>query len=150
MDDKALQEAVAQAVERLSDGAPVAASVAGGVVTLTGAVQDEMRRTVIEQELLRLPEVLDVRNHLHVAAPVGDLRTQLRILLETHDVEAGGIVIEEADGALTLSGTATGWFDRDAAERLAWTLPGVASVTNRIVLPPDAVEPDDGSAGLPS
>lgn len=51
--------------------------------------------------------------------------------------------------AKALSGKAAGWFGRDAAERLAWTLPGVRSVNSRIMLPPDAVQPDVDSTRDP-
>lgn len=149
MDTKTLQEIVAIEVKRLSGGAPVCATVFEGVVTLTGAVQNDMRRTLIEQELLSFPEVLDVHNHLHVATPAGDIRTQLLTLLQREDVPTAGLKIQEAAGAVILSGKAAGWFDRDAAERLTWTLPGVRSVENRITLPRDAVQPDADGAGNP-
>jgi len=149
MDTKTLQEIVAIEVERLSGGAPICATVFEGVVTLTGAVQNDMRRRLIEQELLRIPEVLDVHNHLHVGTPAGDIRTQLLALLQREDVPTAGLKIQETAGAVVLSGKAAGWFDRDASERLAWTLPGVHSVENRITLPPDAVQPDADSAGNP-
>lgn len=149
MNSQTLQEIVAIEVKRLSGGAPVAAAVADGVVTLTGAVQDDERRVLIEQELLRLPEVLDVHNHLEVATPAGDLRTKFRALLEREEVPTTGITIEAEDGAVVLSGRAASWFDRDAAQRLAWALPGVRSVENRITLPPEAVEPDVDGAGNP-
>lgn len=147
MDAKTLQEIVSIEVERVSGGAPVKAVVVEGVVTLTGEVKDDARRVLIEQELLRLPEVLDVHNHLHVPTPSGDVQTQLLALLEREGVPTSGMKLEEHGGAVVLSGRASSWFDRDAAERLAWTLPGVRSVENRISLPPDAVQPDDDGAG---
>jgi osmotically-inducible protein OsmY len=64
-----LVETVASEVERLSGGAPVAASVRHGVVTLTGAVANEMRRISIEQAVSNLPGVKDVRDKIHVAQP---------------------------------------------------------------------------------
>lgn len=147
MNDKALQDIVDVELERLGGGGAIAAAVFEGVVTLTGSVPDEMRRVLIEQELLRLPEILDVRNHLEVASPPGDARTRLLILLQREGVPCDGVEVAEADGAVILSGRAASWFDRDAAERLAWTLPGVQSVDNRITLPPEAVRPDaDGAA----
>lgn len=148
MDAKTLQEIVEIQVERLSGGAPIRATVAEGVVTLTGAVQNDMRRVLIEQELLQLPEVLDVHNHLHVATPAGDLRTQLLALLEREQVAIAGVEIEVRDGAVALSGQAASWFDRDAVERLAWTLPGVRSVENRVTLPEGAVQPDGEGAEI--
>lgn len=64
-----LVENVAAEVERLSGGAPVAGSVSHGVVTLTGAVANEMRRIAIEQAVSNLPGVEDVRDNVHVARP---------------------------------------------------------------------------------
>lgn len=143
MDDQRLQDLIDIDIARIGGGEPVAARVAEGVVILSGVVRDDMRRIVIEQELLRHPEVLDVRNHLHVAEPLGDIRTRLLVLLEREDVPTDGVKITERDGAVTLSGTAATWFDRDAAERLAWTVEGVRAVHNRIQLPPDAAQPGD-------
>lgn len=45
-------------------------------------------------------------------------------------------------GAVQLSGDAPGWFDRDAAERLAWALPRVRQVINNIRIPPGTVDPE--------
>ncbi|WP_293677421.1 BON domain-containing protein [uncultured Phenylobacterium sp.] len=149
MDSRTLQDIVDIEVQRLGGGAPICAKVSDGVVTLSGAVQDDVRRIVIEQELLRRPEVLDVHNHLQVPPPMGDTQTQLLALLERDHVPAVGLQIEAEDGAVTLSGAAANWFDRDAAERLAWALPGVRSVENRIALPPGAVQPDTDAVGDP-
>lgn len=149
MDAKTLQEIVSIRVERLSGGAPIKAVLVEGVVTLTGEVKDEARRVLIEQELLRLPEVLDVHNHLHVPTPEGDVQTRLRALMEREGVATSGVKIEDHEGRVVLSGEAASWFDRDAAERLAWTLPGVRSVENRLALPPDAVQPDVDADGDP-
>jgi len=147
MSDKDIQDIIAALLARLGGGAPIKASLVEGVVTLTGAVPDAALSRLIEQELLGLPEVLDVRNHLQVAAPAGDPRARLQALLRREDVPCDQLEVAEADGAVILSGRAESWFDRDAAERLAWTLPGVRSVDNRITLPPGAVRPDaDGAA----
>lgn len=149
MSEPKLQGVVAEALKRLAPGAPIAASIDEGVVTLTGGVENERRRIVIEQELLRIPEVLDVRNHLLVAAGPGDAHDQLAVLLAREGVTIPGLTAETRDGVLILSGAAATWFDRDAAERLAWTLPGIGAVENSIVLPPDAVKPDTDDTGDP-
>ena len=39
---------------------------------------------------------------------------------------------------IILSGVVRSWLERDEAERIAWSTPGVASVENRIVVMPDA------------
>lgn len=142
MSDRTLQDIIAAEIERLRGGAPIAASVTNGVVTLTGEAADEAQRRLIEQELLRLPEVSDVHNHLNVAPPPGDTRAQMLALLDREGVRASGLGIAAEAGVVTLSGQVEGWFDRDAAERLAWTLPGVRAVVNQVTLPVGAVEPE--------
>lgn len=147
MDQQTLQQIVDAEIARLGEGAAISAQVVDGVVTLRGTAPSEMRRVLIEQELLRLSEVLDVHNYLQLPVPAGDIRDKLLARLEQTDVVTTGVRIEEANGTVVLSGETASWFDRDAVERLAWTLPGVHSVENRITLPPDAVEPDVDSAG---
>lgn len=136
-------------VRRLGGSALISASVQDGVVTLTGEVPEQRLRTLIEQELLRLPAVCDVYNQLRVSAPAGTLPAQLLALLAREGACATGIDIQAVGDVVTLSGRAESWFDRDAAERLAWALPGVGAVINRVTLPAGAVDPageDEGSA----
>lgn len=140
-----LSDIVAAETRRLSQGAPVQVVMTDGVAVLRGEVPDARRRRLIEQGLLLLPEVRDVRNYLRVANPPGDVVCQLRAVLQREGVRVEDLAIDSADGALTLTGRAAGWFDRDAAERMAWTLPGVRAVDNRIVLPAGAVEPEPES-----
>lgn len=129
-------------------GNPICVSVADGVVTLHGEVPEERQRILAEQELLRVANVADVRNLLHVALPSGDRAGRLRALMERQGVAMEGLQVAVRDGVVVLSGKSESWFDRDAAERLAWTLPGVHAVDNRIVLPPGAAEPGTGD-GMP-
>ena len=149
MTTQTIPDIVAAEVRRLSQGAPVHVSFADGVATLTGETPDATTRRLIEQGLLLLPEVIDVHNHIRLAPPAGDLATQLEALLRREGVAVDRLRIGVSEGAVTLTGAAQGWFDRDAAERLAWTLPGVARVENLIVIPEGAVEPESGE-GTPS
>lgn len=142
-------EIVAAETLRLCDGASIHAAFEDGVVTLTGEVPNEARRRMIEQRLLQLEAVNDVRNLLRVTPPPGDMRAQLVGLLASEGVQLPALEVQVRDGALSLYGRAAAWFDRDAAERLAWTLPGVREVENHIDLAEGAVTPDDGSEGLP-
>lgn len=136
------------AVKELA-GASIGVSVTNGVPTLHGEAPDERRRILAEQELLRLSDIGDVRNLIHVAMPSGDPASQLLTLMRREGAETHGVQVGLHDGAVELSGQAAGWFDRDAAERLAWTLPGVHAVTNRIALPEGAAQPD-GDEGAPA
>lgn len=142
MPDPGPSDPIGAEVQRLAAGAPVHVEFQDGVATLTGEVPDAARRREIEQALLQRVEVLDVRNFLRIAPPPGDLPHRVEDLLQREGVRIEGLAVEAADGAVTLYGEAAGWFDRDAAERLAWTLPGVQAVSNRIRLLPGAVEPE--------
>jgi hypothetical protein len=62
--------------------------------------------------------------------------------MESEGVAVAGLTIEPTEGGLRLRGEAQGWFDRDAADRLAWSLPGVREVLNEISIPPDAPDPE--------
>lgn len=147
MTNPSLQSAVAAEILRLRPSARVEVAVSGDVLTLTGEVDSESDRTVIEQELLAWPSVSDIHNQLHVRPPPGEPAAQLRALMVQDGASPDGIDIVAADGVITLSGQARTWFDRDAAERLAWSLPGVRSVVNAATIPPGAVDPTDDEGG---
>lgn len=144
MSHPGVPEAVTAELRRLSGGAAISASFQEGVVTLTGEAADEAGRRAIEQGLLQLPEVVDVHNFLRVPAPAaGELPERLAGLLEQQGVGIEDLAVEATEGDVILRGRAAGWFDRDAAERLAWSLPGVRAVSNQIELPPGAAVPED-------
>lgn len=69
------------------------------------------------------------------------MSAQLLALLAREGACATGIDVRAVGGVMTLSGKAESWFDRDTAERLAWALPGVHAVVNRLTLPEGAVDP---------
>jgi osmotically-inducible protein OsmY len=141
MRDQLVVETVQAELARLGQQ-EIEVHVHNGVVTLVGQVADERLRQVLAQEILRLPQVLEVRNELALPAPEGDLPSQLRQLMESEGVAVAGLTIEPIEGGLRLRGQAQGWFDRDATDRLAWSLPGVREVINEISIPPDAPDPE--------
>lgn len=128
-------------------GASIVASVEGAVVTLTGEVGQDAQKMIAEQELRRSPAVADVHNKLRTAPTGGDARARLLDLLSRNNVTTRGLQVAVEGGVVTFSGQAEHWFDRDAAERLAWTVPGVREVVNRATLPPGAAEPDAETGG---
>jgi len=146
MDNATLTQAVRAELNRIGPLPALEAKMADGIVTLSGSVPDAGLRRRVEQRLLALPEVLDVHNYLDVATPCG-LTDQLLAVLASEGVATGDLRVVAQDGVVTLSGQASSWFDRDAMDRLAWTLPGVREVVNRVVLPSGAVEPDRDASG---
>ncbi|QUD86893.1 BON domain-containing protein [Phenylobacterium montanum] len=150
MSEQSLEEKARRVVEGLGHGAPVSVSVLDAVATLSGQVPDEETRHRIEQGLLQLADVRNVRNHLEIAPPGGPLRSQLLTLLEREGVALPSLQVQAQEGLIVLTGRADHWFDRDAAERLAWTLGGVRDVRNEITLPEGAATPENGDdEGLP-
>lgn len=147
MDSSTLTEAVRAELERIGPLPAVEARMADGIVTLSGAVVDADLSRRIEQRLLALPEVLDVHNYLDVTPPCEGLKAQLLALLAAEAVSTAELGVAVERGVVTLSGQASSWFDRDAMDRLAWTLPGVREVVNQVALPAGAVEPDRDAAG---
>jgi osmotically-inducible protein OsmY len=143
--DMATALAASDALAAIEDlaGDPLCVSVLDGLVTLHGEVPEESQRIVPEQELLRLAEVSDVRNLLHVRGSGGPMERLIHLLAREH-VTIGGLSAELRDGELELSGAAQSWFDRDAAERLGWTLPSVRTVANHITFPEETAPPEGG------
>ena len=65
-----------------------------------------------------------------------DLRERLEAALH-RNAEIGecsiGVYVEE--GRVTLTGTVGSWHQRETAEHIAWSIPGVTAVDARIALP---------------
>jgi osmotically-inducible protein OsmY len=45
-------------------------------------------------------------------------------------------MVETNGGEVTLKGTVRSWIEREEAERVAWSAPGVTKVEDRIVVAP--------------
>lgn len=112
----------------------VDAAMADGIVTLSGAVADEATRRLVERRLLALPEVADVHNYLAVIPGCAASGPRLLEALAAARVDASRMWVSIAGGVVTFSGQARSPQDRDRAGALAWTLPGVCEVVNRLVV----------------
>jgi osmotically-inducible protein OsmY len=152
MTDRMIRDAVAATFERTALGADLAVTVEGGIATLFGRTADAAQRFAAEAAACRTPGVRAVINRIEVGTgpdPDADVaRAAADALAAIEDLAGNPICVSVADGVVALSGKAESWFDRDVAERLAWTLPGVHAVTNRIALPRGAAEPEAGDGTL--
>ncbi|MEH0935537.1 BON domain-containing protein [Micromonospora psammae] len=112
-------------------------TVSDGWLMLRGEVEFGYQRRTAEQEVRRLRGVRGVTNLVDVvpSAPPSveqtarDLR---RALLRRAGTEA--ITAEVAGDTVVLRGTVRSWGDRDEAERVAWSAPGVRAVDDRLVV----------------
>ena len=110
-----------------------------GVVTLSGTADWAFQRAEAEYDVRKLGGVRGVVNLITIRPKVeaASVRTELTAALERNaDVEASRITVEVKDGKVVLSGRVDSMTEREAAERAAWSVPGVAEVEDRITIAP--------------
>ena len=115
----------------------ISVKVEHGIVTLTGTVDWYYQRIDAEADVRKLTGVVSVINDIMVVpkANATDVRAGIRAALERNaEVEANRITVTVADGKVTLGGRVNAWVEREAAERAAWSVPGVMQVEDRIEL----------------
>ena len=52
------------------------------------------------------------------------------------EVDANRITVETTGSEVVLKGTVRSWIEREEAERVAWSAPGITKVDDRIVVSP--------------
>lgn len=115
----------------------VTVKVEHGIVTLTGCVDWAFQRAEAEYDVRKLGGVKAVVNAITVRPKLRavDVRDKLTAAFERNaDVEAGRITVDVTEGKVVLGGKVDSWSEREAAERAAWSVPGVTAVDDRIIL----------------
>ena len=110
--------------------------VAKGWITLTGAVPWQYQAMGAEAAVRKLSGVVGVSNLIQVKPEVRPALVKDKILEAFKRgamFEADGIKVRVEGDKVTLEGAVTAWADREAAERAAWSVPGVRAVEDRIV-----------------
>jgi osmotically-inducible protein OsmY len=113
----------------------IGVKVENGVVTLTGEVEWQFRKTEADHVVHKLSGVIDVVNEIRVIAAVHAFEVKEKLekaLQRSAELEAARIHVETEAGKVTLKGEVRAWYERDIAERAAWSAPGVTEVENRI------------------
>ena len=110
-----------------------------GVVTLTGEVDWQFQKTEADHVVHKLSGLVDVVNQIRVASPVHAFEVKEKIekaLQRSAELEASRITVETEGGRVILKGKVHAWYERDIAERAAWSAPGVTEVQDRITIEP--------------
>jgi osmotically-inducible protein OsmY len=117
----------------------VKVTVSKGWVTLRGEVEWQYQKEDAERIVRRLSGVKGVSNLITIKPSVTPLELKEKIedaLVRNAEIDADRITVEVQGGRAILKGTVRSWAEREAAERAAWSAPGITSVDNRIRLEP--------------
>jgi osmotically-inducible protein OsmY len=136
---RAAAEALAWNVALPADRIKV--SVSDAWITLTGEVDWGYQKAAAEASVRRLLGVKGVSNEVSIKprAVQADIKARIEAAFRrSAAVDAQRIRVEAKGGEVTLRGNARTWFERDEAERSAWSAHGVTSVENLISLTPAA------------
>lgn len=115
----------------------VQVKVQKGWVTLTGKVEWQYQKIAASDAVRGLAGVSGVSNNIDVKPriSVSDVKKRIEDALKRNaEVEAKSIRVDVRDGMVTLEGRVKAWPERDAAERAAWSAPGVTAVVDRITV----------------
>ena len=109
--------------------------VEGGFVTLSGQVDWHYQRTDAEFSVRKLEGIKGLSNQIQVKprAQASDVKNLIESALKRNaELEAGSIKVSVLNGRVTLDGKVKAWYERELAERMAWSAPGVVSVEDHI------------------
>lgn len=115
----------------------VQVSVHKGWVTLTGEVEWQYQKEAAAKTVRALAGVTGIHNKIALTPRVSvpDVKKRIEAAFERDaKLEAHGIDIQVHDGKVTLQGHVKAWHERAAAERAAWSAPGVKSVEDKLSL----------------
>lgn len=109
-----------------------------GILTLDGETDWQFQRTAAEEAVRFLSGVKGVINRVIVKQPkVSPAEVSRKIeeaLKRNATLDAQRILVEADGGKVTLRGTVRSWAEREDAEHVAWSAPGVTTVDDRILV----------------
>jgi len=110
-----------------------------GFVTLEGTVDWDFQRRGAESCVRNVAGVRGVVNHLKIKprVSVGEVSSKIEeALRRSAELDARRITVSATDSKVHLYGSVRSWFEREEAERSAWSSPGVAEVIDHISIVP--------------
>lgn len=115
----------------------VQVKVQKGWVTLSGKVNWHYQRLAAMDAVRKLSGVVGVSNLIEVKPRVhaADIKNSItQALRRSADVEASSVQVQVEENKVILSGRVHSWYERGAAERAAWSVPGVTAVSDNLVI----------------
>jgi osmotically-inducible protein OsmY len=111
--------------------------VKDGWITLEGAAEWQYQKTTAENAVRKIKGVKGVTNviQLKPAVQPADIQRKIQDAFKRNaEVDANRITVETKGSEVILKGTVRSWMEREEAERVAWSAPGVTHVEDRIVV----------------
>ncbi|MDI3562555.1 BON domain-containing protein [Bradyrhizobium sp. Arg816] len=134
------REAVATLISELPiSHDKIKATVRDGWITLEGSAEWQYQRTAAENAVRKVKGVKGVINVILVKPKVqpSELKQKIQDAFKRNaEVDANRIQVEANGSEVVLKGTVRSWIEREEAERVAWSAPGVSRVDDRIVVSP--------------
>ncbi len=113
--------------------------VKDGWITLEGAVEWQYQKTTAETAVRKVKGVKGVTSVVMVKPKVEPSELKPKIMeafKRNAEVDANRITVEAHGSEVILKGTVRSWIEREEAERVAWSAPGITHVEDRIVVSP--------------
>jgi osmotically-inducible protein OsmY len=113
--------------------------VKSGWVTLEGQVEWQYQKNTAETAVRRIKGVKGVTNSILLKPRAEPTQIKNKIMdafKRNAEVDANRIQVEANGSEVILKGSVRSWIEREEAERVAWSAPGVTGVEDRIVVAP--------------
>src|SRR3979411_1094767 len=144
VDERPDPEIARDAVAAIKSQLPISSErlkvvVKNGWVTLEGQVEWQYQKSTAENAVRRIKGVKGVSNLITLKPRAQPAEIKSRIMdafKRNAEVDANRIQIEASGSAGVLKGPVRSWSEREEAERVAWSAPGVTKVEDRIVVNP--------------
>jgi osmotically-inducible protein OsmY len=114
-------------------------TVNSGWVTLEGTVRWQFQKRLAESAVKKLKGVIGTTNNIEIKGQIPQKEVSSKIeeaLRRSAELDARRITVEVEGSTITLLGCVRSWAEKNEAERVAWSTPGVTKVDNRIKVTP--------------